>query len=116
MINIFDSANALAKDLTETEEYKAVQAAIAVLKENAADLAFYKEVVDFQQSLQMKQMQGQEITPEDDKQFEDYSKKMSENENIASLMSKEQAMYQLLQQVQQAMTRPLDELYADLAK
>ncbi len=116
MINIFDSANKLADDLKQVPEFQAVQEAITALKNNTEDLAFYKEVIGYQQELQNKQMQGQEITEADDKKFNDYSAKMEANTNIANLMAKEQAMFQLLQQVQQTMTHPLDELYSELAK
>lgn len=116
MINIFDSANKLAADMEQVPEYQAVKEAIAQLKANEDDLKLYREVIAFQQTLQSKQMQGLEVTDEDEKQFSEFNEKMQANENIANLMTKEQAMFQLLQQVQQAMTRPLDALYSELGK
>lgn len=114
MINIFDSTNKVAEDLEKLPEFLAVKEAIEQLKQSETDLKLYQEVMQFQTSLQQKQMSGQEVTAEDETKFSEYSEQMQKNENIANLMGKEQAMFQLLQQIQQAMTRPLDQLYGEL--
>lgn len=114
LINIFDSTNKVAEDLKQLPEFQAVQEAVGQLKGNEEDLKLYREVMQFQASLQNKQMSGQEVTAEDDAKFKEYSEQMNGNQNIANLMEKEQMMFQLLQQIQQAMTRPLDQLYSEL--
>ena len=58
MINVYDTANQLEKDLRESQEYKDLQAVVAKVKADDATFAVYKKLREAQKTLQEQQMQG----------------------------------------------------------
>ena len=44
MVNIFDSANQVAEDLKQTQEFVALKQAMAAVKANPDSLALFKEL------------------------------------------------------------------------
>ena len=46
MINIYDSANQVATDLQKLDEFKAMQEAIAAVKNNQESTALFKQMDD----------------------------------------------------------------------
>lgn len=56
MINVYDTANQLEKDLRESQEYKDLQAVVAKVKADDATFAVYKKLREAQKTLQEQQM------------------------------------------------------------
>ena len=52
MINVYDTANQLEKDLRESQEYKDLQAVVAKVKADDATFAVYKKLREAQKTLQ----------------------------------------------------------------
>ena len=50
MINIYDTANQLEREIRQTEQFKALEQAVKALKENKASYDLFKEFQAFQQA------------------------------------------------------------------
>ncbi|MEJ6348655.1 YlbF family regulator [Holzapfeliella sp. He02] len=113
-MNIYDTINQLAAELKETSEYKDLQASYEKLSQNEEAFKLFKEVNSIQKDLQAKQMSGQELTQEDMAKANELGQQMEKTEEIVDLMSKEQSMQQLFQDINSAVSKSMDELYHDL--
>ena len=92
MINIYDSANKLAEDLTQTDQYKALADAVKVVQE------------------------GQPLSEEDQQAYKDLNDQVQNNKQIVSLLQTEQSLYELLNDIQKTYSKPINDLYEDLRK
>ena len=108
VVNIYDTANELERQMRQTQEFIG-------LKEAFDDLKADKEATDlfvkFQAAAQQKQMQGQEISEDEIKEIQALAKDVTSKDVIQALMAKEQQVDQMIQQLNQIITGPLQELY-----
>ncbi len=115
MVNIYDTANQLAEDLKQTPEYDAVTAAIAAVKLDTEALTLYQKMDELQKKLMTKQSAGQQPSQEDQMQYQTLSQQLKNNPKMADLMTKEETLYKLLNDVQEVFTKPLSEAYESLS-
>lgn len=109
MVNIYDAANKLAEDLTQTDQYKKLQEAIKAVeddKDASAD--------ELQNKIMQAQQAGQPLSAEDQQAYKDLNDQVQKNDKIVSLLTNEQGLYDLLGEVQKAYTKPINDLYEDL--
>src|SRR5699024_11847009 len=66
-VNIYDAANQLESDLRKTDEFKNLEKAFEDLKEDEEASSLFDKFRVVQQTIQQKQMMGEEITEEDRK-------------------------------------------------
>lgn len=112
-VNIYDSANQMERDLRQTEQFTALKAAYEEMKQDQATYDLFKDFQEKQLSLQQKQMNGEELADEEVQSAQEMANKVSEIDAIKKLMDKEQAVNQLLNDVNDVITRPIQELYAN---
>ncbi len=108
MVNIYDNANQLAKDLQETEQFKDLKKSLENLKNNPESLDLYQRMDKLQQQILAAQNSGQPLSEEEQKEYQKI------NEELKDMITKEQALFQMINDVQQAMTKPIGDLYDDL--
>lgn len=111
MINIYDTANQLERELRQTEQFKALKAAFEELKQNEAAYALFKEFQAFQQAMQQKMMTGEEMSDEDATKAQNLTEKIQQEALVSALMMKEQAFSQLINELNRIVLAPVNELY-----
>lgn len=112
-VNLYDHANQLEQALRESDEYQAIQNAYAKVKENQESKDLFDEFRETQLNFQQKQMQGEEIGEEELQKAQEQAQKIENDSNISELMTAEQNMSQIFQEINQIIVKPLDEIYAD---
>ncbi|PWG01054.1 YlbF family regulator [Levilactobacillus bambusae] len=113
VVNVYDTANQLEQELRETPEYQALAGAYGKMKADAVAYDVFKNFQDVQMQLQTKQMQGVEITEDEMQQARDLADKVSQFDVVKDLMAKEKAVNDVLAQLNQIITKPIQDLYHD---
>lgn len=111
MVNIYDTANQLASDLRETDQYLALKEAHEKVTNDEDAQTVLTEFQDLQQALYQKQQAGEEIGEEEANEAQVLSIKMSANELTMELMEKEQELNALLSEINGIMMKPIQEIY-----
>lgn len=114
MVNIYDSANQVAEDLKQTPQFEALKKSLEALKNNPESLKLYQDMDKLQKQLMAAQQQGQPISEDLQKQYKEINDRVSNNDDLKDMISKEEAVFQLINDVQQAATKPLGDLYKEL--
>lgn len=111
IVNIYDTANQLERELRETDQYEALVEAHEAIKADEDANAVLGEFQALQQALYQKQQTGVEITEEEALQAQNVSGKMSENELTMELMNKERALNELLNEINGIIMKPVQDVY-----
>ncbi|WP_461239499.1 YlbF family regulator [Paucilactobacillus sp. N302-9] len=111
VVNIYDSANQMEKDLGQTQEFVALKKAYEEMKADADTFKLFKEFQQMQLQLQQKQFQGEQPSEEEVKNAQELAGKVTKVDSIKNLMEKEQAIDKLLNDVNNVITKPIQELY-----
>ena len=112
-VNIYDSVNQVASDLTKTPQYMGVQNAFAALKKDAIAFDLYEQFTGLQSKLHDTQMSGKEPEAEDMQKLQDLAKKMGSMEPIQNLMKAEQALNSLLNEINGIILKPINAIYEE---
>ena len=107
MVNIYDAANKLAEDLTQTDQYKKLQEAIKAVEDDKDASALFKKMDELQNKIMQAQQAGQPLSAEDQQAYKDLNDQVQKNDKIVSLLTNEQGVYDLLGEVQKAYTKPI---------
>lgn len=110
-VNIYDTANQLERDLRETQQYLDLKEAYKAIKEDEEANAVLTEFQGMQQTVYMKQQTGQEVTEEEIADAQAASDKMMNNDLAVELMDKEKALNQVIQDINQIIMKPIQEIY-----
>lgn len=116
MVNIYDSANQLAKDLEQTQEYENLKKAIADVENDKESAELFKKMDALQTKILTAQQAGQPLSEDDQKAYKELNEKVQKNAKIIALLQSEQAIYKLINDLQKNITNPINDLYADLRK
>ena len=111
MANVYDSANQMAKDLQTTQQFLDLKQAFDMLKLDTVAFALFQQFQQKQMELQQKQMQGQEFSQDDIQSLQDLGQKMQDIEPIQALMAKEQALSQMMDELNQIISEPIVGIY-----
>lgn len=114
VVNIYDSANEMSRQLVETQEYQALKKALDELKADSEAFESFKKFQKMQADAQQKQMQGQKPTEDEINAIQTLAKEISGKQAVQNLMNQERQIDQLLQQLNKTITSPIQELYSDL--
>ncbi|BAP85416.1 hypothetical protein LOOC260_108760 [Paucilactobacillus hokkaidonensis JCM 18461] len=112
-VNIYDSANQMERDLRETQEFTALKEAYEAMKQDAATFKMFRDFQTMQMQLQQKQYQGQQPSEDEIKNAQELAGKVGKVDSIKQLMEKEKAVDQLLSDVNNVITKPIQELYQE---
>ena len=110
-VNIYDAANQLERDLRKTDQYKKLEEAFETLQKDDEAKALFDQFRLTQQTLQQKQMTGQEIGEDEAKQAQELSQKVGNNDVLSELIQAEQERGQMIEEINQIALKPIQELY-----
>ena len=111
MINLYDTANQLEREMRQVPEYLAVKEAFAKVKEDNAANEIYLEYRGVQEEMHGKMMTGAMPTPEDQAKLQAVGQKVEANEVIRGLLDAEQRFSALVQEMNKIIMRPIQEIY-----
>ncbi|MFD1392771.1 YlbF family regulator [Lacticaseibacillus jixianensis] len=111
MANVYDSANQVAADLKQSQQFQDLKKSYDMLKLDTMGYALFQQFQNLQMSLQQKQMAGQEVSEQDVQPLQDLSAKMQNIDAIKDLMAKEQAMSTVMDDLNRIISAPIAELY-----
>ena len=109
-VNIYDTANQLAKEVTETKEFKDLKEALDQAKADEASNKIYTEFQETQLTIQQ-QAAGQEVEQEKIKRLQELSEEMQDDDLLKEVLKNEQEMNMLLNDVNRVVVSPLTKLY-----
>lgn len=112
-VNIYDSANQIEREIRDLPEFTDLQAAFAAVKENTESFELFRGFQGLQQNLQQKQMAGEEFSEEDAQQAQEFAVKVQADELINDLMLKEQTFSVIINDLNQIIMKPIQELYQE---
>ncbi|ASI34650.1 MULTISPECIES: YlbF family regulator [Exiguobacterium] len=112
--NLYDHAYTLERALRETPEYTTLQDLYTQVNADPASNELFASFRNVQLELQQKQMEGEEITPDDMASAQAKMLEVQNNPLISQLMQEEQRMHTMLTEVTQIIMKPLEELYAPM--
>lgn len=113
MATILDSAKALEQTIRESAEFAHLKQQYDNVYADEATKKLFDDFRNLQFTLQTKQMQGEEITQEEIIQAQEHVVAVQQNEKISALLEAEQQMSNVIQQINQIVMKPLEELYND---
>lgn len=111
--NIYDTANQLERDLRALPAFEALKTSLDTVNANEESKELFDKFRALTQELQMKQMQGQQPTEEDMEKMQTMSTQISADENIAKLMQAEQQLSQVINDINEIIVKPIQEVYGD---
>ena len=111
MVNIYDTANQLEQEIRQLRQFEELKAAYDAVQNNDESKEIYVAFQQMQQKLQLKQMQGESLSDDDTKEIQALSNQIKENELIGQLMEKEQAFSAMLNELNEIIMKPLQDLY-----
>lgn len=114
VVNIYDTANEMSRQLTETQEFQALKKAFAALKADSEAFDSFKKFQQMQATAQQKQMHGQNPSDDEIKAIQTLAKEISGKKAVQDLMTQERQVDQMLQQVNKTITEPLQNLYSEI--
>ena len=109
--NIYDTANQLAKDLSQTDEFKQLEKGFHAVRDNEASSQLFDEFKQIQVSMQQKQMLGQENSEEDVEKLQALAADINQDDNIKALMGYERELNALINELNNNITMPISKLY-----
>jgi len=112
-VNIYDTANQLEQELRGTKEFKALQTAYEQMHANESAFSLFKDFQEIQMQLSQKQMNGEELSDDEVKKAHDLADKVGNVDEIKALMAQERGLNQLMNDLNQIITKPVQELYQD---
>lgn len=114
--NIYDTANQLERDLRALPAYIDLKESVEAIEANEESRALFSEFRAISQQLQQKQMQGEAPTEEEIANIQAMSVKVQEDEHINRLMASEQQVSQTINDINQIITTPLNEVYQNMSQ
>ncbi len=109
--NVHDAAYNLENALRESDDFKELQSLYDQVNADESVKNMFDNFRNLQVELQQKQMQGQQITEEEAQKAQQTFELVQQNEVISKLMSAEQRVSMLIQDINKIVTKPLEELY-----
>lgn len=114
MASILDTANQVGEELKQTDEFKALEQAIDAVKADPATVDLYKRMEKLQQNIMAAQQANQPITDDLQKEYQEVNAAIEKSDLLKDMITKEQGVFNVLNDVQQVYTKPLNELYNTL--
>lgn len=111
VVNIYDTANEMEEQMNKTQEFTALKKAFADMQNDPDSMLLFTKFQSKQMELQKKQQAGQQPTQDEIKEMQDLAQQFSAKPLIKNLMQKEQAMDNMLQQLNEIITGPIRNLY-----
>ncbi|WP_040458711.1 YlbF family regulator [Limosilactobacillus antri] len=114
VVNIYDTANDMSRQLVETQEYQGLKKALDELKADSEAFESFKKFQQMQAEAQQKQMKGQQPSEDEIKAIQTLAKEISGKQAVQNLMNQERQIDQMLQQLNKTITSPIQDLYSEI--
>lgn len=114
VVNIYDTANDMSRQLVETQEYQGLKKALTELKADSEAFNSFKKFQKMQAEAQQKQMKGQQPSEDEIKAIQTMAKEVSGKKPVQNLMNQERQIDQMLQQLNKTITGPIQDLYREI--
>ncbi|MFQ9706574.1 MAG: YlbF family regulator [Limosilactobacillus pontis] len=114
VVNIYDTANEMSRQLVKTQEFQNLKKAFDALKADEDAFTSFKKFQQMQVAAQKKQMQGQKPNDDEIKAIQTIAQEISGKKAVQDLMNQERQVDQMLQQVNKTITEPLQNLYSEI--
>lgn len=114
VVNIYDTANDMSRQLVETQEYQGLKKALDELKADSEAFNSFKKFQKMQAEAQQKQMKGQQPSEDEIKAIQTMAKEVSGKKPVQNLMNQERQIDQMLQQLNKTITGPIQDLYREI--
>lgn len=109
--NFYDAAYELEKAIRDSDEYKQLRHMYNVVNAEESSKKMFDHFRQVQMNIQQKQMMGQDITQEEVDQAQNTVTLVQQDANISGLMQAEQRMSMIINELNQVIMKPLEELY-----
>lgn len=113
MSNIYDLAHSLAKGLKESEEFKTLKTSQELMESEETSKKMFNDFRQTQMDLQMKQMQGQEISQEEMEKANQLFETIKLNPAISRLLDSEQRLSVIIEDINKIIFEPIQEIYKE---
>ncbi|KOS71606.1 hypothetical protein AEA09_01040 [Lysinibacillus contaminans] len=111
MINIYNEINALEATFRKTEEFEALQEAVAVVKADEDALKLFQNFRKVQMNLQEKQMAGEELQEDELVYAQKTAQLAQQNEKILAMLEAEMKLSSVIEEVNRILVKPVQALY-----
>ncbi|QHS21593.1 YlbF family regulator [Virgibacillus sp. MSP4-1] len=111
MANLYDVAYDLENALRSSDEFQGLKQAYEAVMSDESSKRMFEDFRNTQMELQQKQMQGEDITDEEVEKARKTVELVQQDNKISSLMEKEQHLNNVINDISQIITKPLEELY-----
>src|SRR3954465_5065216 len=113
-VNLHDSAYELEKAIRNSDEYKMLKKQYDEVNADESAKQMFEKFRDMQMQLQQKQMMGQEIPQDEITKDKIFVSDVQKNKKISKLMEAEQRMSMIVNELNQIILKPLEELYGSI--
>ncbi len=110
-VNIYDDVNKLEATFRKTAEFLEVQQAVEEVKQDEVALELFKSFRKIQVSLQEKQMQGEEVLPEELEYAQKTAQLAQQNPKIMTMLEAEMKLSSIIDEVNRVLMKPVQEIY-----
>lgn len=111
MKNIYDIAYELEKSLREQPAFEALTESYTAVQADEESRTLFGEFTGIQQQIQMKQMSGEGLDDAFIQQAQEIAGRAGENEMIQKMMTAEQQLGTVIEDINKIIVRPLQEMY-----
>lgn len=113
MANTYDQAHALAQSIRDSAEFQMINELQQQVNTEDTSKKMLSDFRQAQMALQMKQMQGQELTQDEQENFQKMFETVKLNPSISKLLEAEQRFNVILEDVMKIVMEPTQEIYKD---
>lgn len=110
-VNLQDAAQDLEKAIRSSNEFAELKAVYDAVNGDEGARRMFENFRNIQMQLQQKQMMGEDITQEEVEQAQKTVALVQQHDAISKLMEAEQKMSVIINELNQIIMKPLEELY-----
>ncbi|TKI44381.1 YlbF family regulator [Lysinibacillus tabacifolii] len=111
MVNIYNEINALEATFRKTEEFKVLEAAVAVVKADEDAIKLFQNFRKIQVDLQKKQMAGEDLQEDELIYAQKTAQLAQQNEKIVAMLEAEMKLSGVIEEVNRILVKPIQSLY-----
>lgn len=112
-VNLYDYANEMGKAIRESGEFTGLKRLFDEVNNDPTARETFENFRNLQMQLQQKQMMGQEISEQEVGQAQQMVAHVQQHPKISKLMQAEQHLSKVIDELNQIIMKPLEELYGN---
>lgn len=111
VVNIYDTANEMERQMRETQEFQALKKAFDDLQKDADASLMFTKFQSKQSAAEKKERSGQQLTKDEITEIQNLAKEVSKKPAVQNLLNQERGLDQMMQKLNQIITEPIRDLY-----